>query len=202
MIKLYFAPLTRSIRILWLLKELELPYTLERLPFRAEGRQATPTGSFPVVEDGSTIVSESGAIVEYVLERYGEGRLAPPVGSPDRARYLHWLHATEATVAPPVNFYVGLSRYRGDAEENRVAIEIFRSSAVEKLDRVEAALGDDLYIVGAAFTAADVMLGFTLWSARMLRLLTEAHPRTSAYLERLTVRPAFAEALAESRRRD
>ena len=201
MLKLYCAPLTRSNRILWLLKELALPHTLECVAFNAgTGRQPTPSGLFPVIEDGGVVVAESGAIVEYLLERYGEGRLAPPVGSPDRGRYLEWPHAVEATIAPPINVFVGLSRYRDDAEKNRDVIEIFRSSAQAKFDRVEAALGDDAYIVGGAFTAADVMLGFTLWSARMLWLLTPAHPRTTAYVARLTARPAFAEALAESRR--
>jgi glutathione S-transferase len=89
MIKLYFAPRTRSVRILWLLEELELPYELARVEFAAPAErffaQQTPLGKLPTIEDGDVVMCESGAIVEYILERYGGGRLAPPVGSRERA---------------------------------------------------------------------------------------------------------------------
>ena len=89
MIKLWYAPRTRSARILWLLEELGLAYELEPVEFRPTSdrffQQSTPTGKLPTIEDGGVVMCESGAIVEYILERYGEGRLAPPVASPDRA---------------------------------------------------------------------------------------------------------------------
>ena len=92
MIKLYYAPRTRSIRVLWLLEELGLPYDLEPVEFLPPAKnffaQQTPLRKLPTIEDGDVVMCESGAILEYILERYGEGRLAPPVGSPARAAYL------------------------------------------------------------------------------------------------------------------
>ena len=92
MIRLHFAPLTRSIRIRWLLEELEVAYELTRSEFNRETQkgfsQATPSGNYPYMEDGSVTLSESGAIVQYILEQYGKGRLEPPIGSTERAAYL------------------------------------------------------------------------------------------------------------------
>jgi glutathione S-transferase len=105
MIKLYHAQFTRSIRILWLLEELGLPYELVKVAFkppRYSFEQDTPTGKFPSMEDGGVVLFESGAILEYLIEKYGKGRLAPPAGSPDRGLYLQWVHFAEATAFPPI----------------------------------------------------------------------------------------------------
>ena len=105
MIKLYHAPFSRSDRIHWLLEELGLPYELVNVEFARSAKpfsQATPFGKLPVIEDGELVVSESGAIVEYLIERYGNGRLQPPVGSPLRPAYLQWIHFAEATAMPPL----------------------------------------------------------------------------------------------------
>jgi glutathione S-transferase len=105
MIKLYHAQLTRSIRIIWLLEELGIPYELATVAFkppRHSFEQNTPSGKFPVIEDGSMVMSESGAILEYLIEKYGNGRLAPAIGSADRGPYLQWLHFAEATAFPPI----------------------------------------------------------------------------------------------------
>jgi glutathione S-transferase len=107
MITLYYAPRTRAVRIRWLLEELELPYELRRVAFVSPSSgffvQTTPTRKLPAIEDGDVTVGESGAIIEYVLERYGDGRLAPPVGSPARAPYLQWLHFAEGTLSVPLS---------------------------------------------------------------------------------------------------
>jgi glutathione S-transferase len=125
-IKLYFAPRTRSVRILWLLEELDLPYELERVEFQPPATkffaQSAPLGKLPTIEDGDVVMCESGAIVEYILERYGEGRLAPPVGSRDRPAFLQWLHFSESTAFPPLGIVVWLTRYREGAEHHAVAM--------------------------------------------------------------------------------
>lgn len=204
MITLYFAPLTRSIRIMWLLEELSISYKLRPIVFNESAgkgyAQDTPSGKLPAIEDGEIIVSESGAIVQYVIERYGNGRLEPSVGSPGRARYLEWLHFAEATAAVPINMLVGLTVYRADADKYAELIDRLRSSVGQHLDRIEAELAKSRYLAGSAFSAADIMIGFTLWSAKMINLLSDQHPHTLAYLQRLRARPAFAKALAESRR--
>ncbi|WP_420608264.1 glutathione S-transferase family protein [Novosphingopyxis sp.] len=200
MIRLHFAPLTRSIRIRWLLEELEVAYELTRSEFNRETQkgfsQATPSGNYPYMEDGSVTLSESGAIVQYILEQYGKGRLEPPIGSLERAAYLQWLHFAEGTAASPINTTVWLTVYRQDADRHTEIIEAVRESANTVFDRVEAALEHRPYLAGDELTAADIMMGFTLATAKWLNLLTDSHPRASAYVNRLFERPALQRALA------
>ena len=201
MIKLYFAPRTRSVRILWLLEELGLPYELERVEFKPQGKrffaQPTPLGKLPAIEDGDVVMSESGAIVEYVLERYGGGRLAPPVGSPERAAFLQWLHFSESTAFPPLGIVVWLTLYRDDAARHAELIADARARGATGLDVVERALAGRRYLLGDEFSAADVMMGFTLGAARLLGVLVDGkHPALHAYMARLEARPAFQKAVS------
>lgn len=105
---LYHNPMTRSLRVLWLLEELGLDYVLIPVEFvpPVDGKifaQRTPTGRFPTLKDEDITLCESGAIVQHLTERYGEGRLAPPIGSPLRAKYLQWIHFPEGTINPYLN---------------------------------------------------------------------------------------------------
>ena len=201
MIKLYFAPRTRTIRILWLLEELGLPYQLERVEFRPPAKrffaQATPLGKLPTIEDGDVVMSESGAIVEYILERYGGGRLAPPIGSRERASFLQWLHFAESTAFPPLGIVVWLALYRDDAARHPDLVADARARAATGLDFLERQLEGRSYLVGGEFSAADIMMGFTLVAARLLGVLVDgAHPALHAYLARLEARPAYQKAIA------
>jgi len=200
-IKLYYAPRTRSIRVRWLLEELELPHQLEVVEFRPPARnffaQQTPLRKLPTVEDGDVVLCESGAIVEYLLERYGEGRLAPPVGSPLRARFLQWLHFAESTAFPPLGIVVWLSIYRDDAAQNAALIADARERAAAGFAFLEEELGDAAYLLGDSFSAADIMTGFTLGAARVLGVLDDRFPRLAAYLDRLEARPAYQRAVAQ-----
>jgi len=199
-IKLYYAPLTRAIRIVWLLEELELPYQLERVEFLPPQKnffsQKTPLGKLPTIEDGEVVMCESGAIVEYILERYGAGRLAPPIGSPARAAFLQWLHFAESTAFPPLGIIVWLTRYRGDAEQQAALLEDARTRAEAGLDFLQRGLGSKRFLLGDGFSAADVMMGFTLAAARALGVLDDRHPVLNEYLARLQARPAFQKAAA------
>ena len=197
MIALWYAPRTRAVRVRWLLEELEVPYELRRVEFQRPARtfaQETPLGKLPVVEDDGVVFGESGAIVEYVLERYGAGRLAPPIGSPLRGPFLQWMHFAEATAFPPLGVIVWHAVYQGDADANPGAIAAARERAAASFDLLERALGGDDYLVGNAFSAADVMMGFTLLAGRLLGVLDERWPRLGRYLDRLTERPAFRRA--------
>ena len=200
MIKLYFAPRTRSLRILWLLEELGLPYQLERVDFLPPAKnffaQRTPTGKLPTIEDGDVVMCESGAIVEYVLERYGRARLAPPIGSRERAAFLQWIHFAESTAFPPLGIVVWLTRYRGEAMDPSELVEDARARAAMGLAFLERELGDKAYLLGDDFSAADVMMGFTLVAARLLGVLDDRHPVLGRYLARLEARPAFQKAIA------
>jgi glutathione S-transferase len=122
MITLYYAPRTRSVRIRWLLEELDLPYDLRRVAFSPPARtfsQRTPFGKFPVIEDGDVTIFESGAILEYILERYGDGRLAPAVGTPLRGEFLQWVHFSEGTAYPPFGTIIWHTMYKKDAAAGR-----------------------------------------------------------------------------------
>jgi glutathione S-transferase len=197
MITLWFAPRTRAVRVRWLLEELGLPHELRRVEFQRPERaftQDTPLGKLPVIEDDGVVICESGAIVEYVLERYGAGRLAPPIGSRLRGPFLQWMHFAEATAFPPLGVIVWHAVYQGDADANPGAIAGARERADASFAFLERELGTKDHLLGA-FSAADVMMGFTLLAARLLGVLDGRYPGLGAYLERLERRPAFQRAL-------
>lgn len=198
--KLHFAPLTRSIRIRWLLEELGVEYELIRSTYIRDGSkgfsQGTPSGNYPYLEDGDVRLSESGAIVQYVLERYGAGRLEPPPGSDERAAYLQWLHFAEGTAASPINTVIWLTVYREDADRHTAIIDAARDSADMVFDRVETALAQRPFLAGNALTAADIMMGFTLGTAKWLHVLTDRHPKVIDYVDRLFARPALRKSLS------
>jgi len=199
-LKLYHAPRTRSIRIRWLLEELQLPHELERVEFRPQKTtfaQATPFGRFPVLVDGELVIGESGAILEYILEQYGASRLAPGVGARQRGEFLQWVHFAEGTAFAPLGVLIWHGIYRGDADRIPVAIDAARDRARSALEVVERHLMTRDYLLGPEFSAADIMLGFTLVAAQVVGVLDLRYPATNSYLARLTARPAFQRATAD-----
>ncbi len=198
MMKLYFAPRTRAVRIVWLLEELSLPYELERVEFRPTTdrffQQATPTGKLPTLEDGNIVMCESGAITEYVVETYGDGRLSPALGTAERAAYLQWIHFAESTAFPPIGVLVWLTLYRDRPEDLGRFIKDVEARVANGLYYLETALDGRTFLLGEAFTAADVMMGFTVNVAGMLGQLDDRYPNLTAYLGRLQDRPAFQKA--------
>ena len=199
MIKLYHAQLTRSVRIVWLLEELGIPYELATVAFkppRNAYEQDTPTGKFPVIEDGALVMFESGAILEYLIEKYGNGRLAPAVGSPDRGPYLQWVHFAEATAFPPIGDIARHTMFLPEAERLAQVAEDGRQRARLTLGVLERALAGKDYLVGKELSGADIMMGYFLMAARMLGLVGADHPNVNAYWERLAARPGFQKALS------
>lgn len=199
MLELYFAPRTRSVRVRWLLEEIGLPYKLhvvEFVPTQTEFfAQSTPTGKLPTLCDGDVVICESGAIVQYVLNRYGDGRLEPGTDHPDYGPYLQWIHYSESTAFPPLGIVVWLTVYRDDAQAHPELVADARARAVKGLAFVEQRLSDSPYLAGDDFSAADIMMGFTLLAASELQLLDSAFPATQAYLQKLSQRPALQRAL-------
>lgn len=199
MIKLYHAHRSRSIRILWLLEELGIPYELSTVAFkppRHSFEQDTPSGKFPVIEDGALVMSESGAILEYLIEKYGKGRLAPAVGSPERGPYLQWIHFAEATAFPPLGEIVRHTLFLPEAERLPAVVEDARVRATKALDVLERALAGREYLVGKELSGADIMMGYFLGAARILGVAGAAHPKVGAYWERLAARPGLQKALS------
>jgi glutathione S-transferase len=199
MLKLYHAQLTRSIRIIWLLEELGVPYELATVAFkppRHSFEQATPTGKFPALEDDGMVMFESGAILEYVIEKYGKGKLAPAIGSADRGPYLQWVHFAEATAFPPVADIARHTMFLPDADRIPQVAADGKVRAKNALDVVERALQGKEYLVGGALSGADIMMGYFLMAARMLGCVGPEHPNVAAYWDRLAARPGFQKALS------
>jgi glutathione S-transferase len=199
MIKLYHAQRTRSIRIVWLLEELGIPYELATVTFnppRHSFEQNTPAGKFPVIEDGALIMFESGAILEYLIEKYGNGRLAPAIGCDERGSYLQWVHFAEATAFPPIGDITRHTLLLPEAARIPKVAEDGRVRAINALNVLERALAGKQYLVGNEFSGADIMMGYFLLAARMLGVLGTVHPNVCAYWERLATRSGLQKALS------
>jgi glutathione S-transferase len=204
---------SRSQRILWLLEELGLDYEVVkhvRDPVTnlapPELLSVHPLGKAPVIRDGDLVLAESGAIIEYVLERYGDGRLAPAVGTPERVRYLYWLHYTEGTAMPLLLLHVIFDQI----EKAKVAFFIrpvtrgiagrLKQMLVEpqlkrNYDMMEAELGKSEWFAGPEITAADIHLSFALEAAVSRSGLDRGWPRLMGWLDRIHARPAYLRAV-------
>jgi glutathione S-transferase len=190
---------SRSQRIPWLLEELGVPYRLEQ--HRRDGktnlaplelRAIHPLGKSPVIQDGDLTLAESGAIIEYLVERYGAGRLVPQRGSNEHVRYLFWMHFAEGTIMLHMVARLYLIRVGEAAAAMRTRVEAMIG---DELDLVEGELGRSAHLAGAEFSAADVQMVFPLEFAACGGLLTERHVKLRDYLTRMQARPAYRRAV-------
>ena len=202
MITIHHARRSRSARVIWLLEELGVPYQLHTLEFTqaalqsAEHKRFHPLGLVPVIQDGELTMIESGAILQYLLERYGQGRLAPASTSSNWPEYLQWFHFGEATLA---NYVSDIVRNRFGFPENERSEEVVtyaRRRLRQSLELVDHTLAGRDYILGAEFTAADIMLSYGMVMARITKELPAEFANVASYLERLKQRPAYAKAWA------
>ncbi|HVO24082.1 MAG TPA: glutathione S-transferase family protein [Candidatus Margulisiibacteriota bacterium] len=202
MLKLYHSPRTRSVRIYWLLEELGVSYQLETLAFTPETLKTAaylkvhPLGKLPAIQDGDLVMFESGAILEYVLETYGNGRLAPAPGSPARGAFLQWVHFAEATAMPPLADIAQHMLFKPEAERLPAVVADGQARVNAVLAALEIALTGKQYLLGSEFTGADIMMGYALLLVKWFGLLTQQYPNVTAYLARLEQRPALQKALS------
>ena len=190
---------SRSDRILWLLEELEVPYEIKKYERDAMTRYAPaalkavhPLGKSPVVTDGDRTIAESGAIIDYVIRRYGGGRLQPEPASPLYDQYVHWLHYAEGSATVPLLLQMYTMLMGGGAApplQKRIDEEI--ANHLGYLDRT---LAGREFIVGNEFTGADVQITFV---AEMATLLGQIGPYSNlrSYLTRMHARPAYRRAI-------
>lgn len=213
MITVHHLNNSRSQRVLWLLEELGAPYEVKRYQRDArtmlappELRAVHPLGKSPVIEDAGTMVAESGAIVEYLVEKYGGGRLIPAPGTPERLRYRYWLHFAEGTAMPPLLLKLIFDRIEkgpmpffvrpfARAIAGRAKSSFVQPNLQRNLDFMEAELGKSTWFAGDEFTAADVQMSFPLEAARARGGLDDKRPKLMAFLERIHARPAYLRAL-------
>lgn len=200
MIKIYHAKRARSARVIWLLEELGVPYELSVMEFKPETLKSPehlarhPLGQLPVVEVDGVRFFESGAHVQYLLERHGQGRLEPAVGTAERALYLQWFHYGEASLAVHVSNIVRQRFGRPPEQQVPAALAEFRAQLAAAAEVVERALDGKPYICGEQFTVADIMVSYGLIMSRIIRELPERFTNIAAYLERLKERPSYAKA--------
>lgn len=199
--KLYHVKGSRSTRVLWLLEELGLDYELETLPFDPKALRSpdylvlSPFGKVPVLVDGSLTMFESVAIMQYLLEHYGEGRLRPTHESKDYGHFLQWLHFGESTLMTPVARMFEHTVVLPEADRDPRVVEGAKRQFKLFAKGLEEALTGREYLVGDEFTAADIVIGYTLNAGRHLGAFPDGCPALEAYVERVTSRPAFRRAI-------
>lgn len=204
---------SRSQRVLWLLEELGTPYEVKRYQRDArtmlappELRAVHPLGKSPVIADGALTVAESGAIVEYLVEKYGGGRLVPAPGTPERLRYRYWLHFAEGTAMPPLLLKLIFDRIEkgpmpffvrpfARAIAGRAKSSFVLPNLERNLDFMEAELSRSAWFAGGEFSAADIQMSFPLEAARARGGLDDKRPKLMTFLERIHARPAYLRAL-------
>ena len=217
MITVHHLENSRSQRVLWLLEELAVPYEVKRYKRHPKTSLAPPElarvhplGKSPVISDGAvdggTVVAESGAIVEYLVDVYGGGRLRPPQGSAEQRRYTYWLHFSEGSLMPPLLMKLVFDKVR------EAPVPFFIKPVVRGIaDKVTAAyIGPNLkrllafmeselstrpWFAGTEFSAADVQMSYPVEAAAERAGLDASYPALSAWLARIHARPAYIKAL-------
>lgn len=213
MITVHHLENSRSQRVLWLLEELGLPYEVRRydrdrktMLAPPELRQVHPLGKSPVITDGDITVAESGAIVEYLVETYGGGRLVPPVGTPERLRWRYWMHYAEGSLMP----YLVMKLVFDQIERAKMpffAKPIAKAIAAktkqafilpniaQHLKFIESELATRDWFASDEFSAADVQMSFPLEAAASRTGMGNSYPRIHAWLGRIHARAAYERAL-------
>jgi glutathione S-transferase len=202
---------SRSQRILWMLEELDLPYEIKEykrqptLQAPPELKAIHPLGKSPVIVDDGTTVAESGAILEYLVQKYGKGRFAPAVGSPEWLRYTYFMHYAEGSLMPLLLLKLLFSRIpsrlpmvlrpvgrviSGGADKTLISPQFATHFAF-----LEGELADREWFAGSAFTAADVQMSFPLDAATARVGLGGQYPKLQGFLDRIHARPAYKRAL-------
>ena len=204
---------SRSQRVLWLLEELGLEYQIVRyerdkktMLAPPELKRIHPLGKSPVVVDGSAVLAESGAIIEYLVEKYGNGRFMPAAGTPEKLRYSYFMHYAEGSMMAPLLMKLVFDRVenspapffvrpiaRGIAQ--RVKSTYIQPQIDTHLNYLEGELSQNHWFAGNEFSAADIQMSFPLEAAAARAGLDASRPKLQAFLSRIHARPAFQRAL-------
>jgi len=213
MITVHHLNNSRSQRVLWMLEELGVAYEVKRYERDPETMLAPPAlkavhplGKSPVVTDGALTLAESGAILEYLASKYGDGRLVPRADTPERLRYTYWMHYAEGSAMPPLLLKLVFDRVESAplpffvrpvarAISGRVKSTFIEPQLKLHFDYIESELGKSTWFAGNELTAADVQMSFPLEAGAMRGAATVGRPRLAAFLERIHARPAYKRAL-------
>jgi glutathione S-transferase len=199
MLEVHHLNNSRSQRVLWLLEELGTPYTIVHYQRDAKTRLAPPElkavhplGKSPVIRDAGQVIAESGAIMEFLVERYGNGKFAPTNGTPTFESYRYWLHYAEGSLMPPllIKLYLG---FVGEAA--KPVVERVDGNVRAHLEFIEQTLRSAPYLTGKDLTAADLQLSFPMEVIAAQGMLSDDYPSSRAWLKGLHDRPAYKRAL-------
>ena len=200
MLTVHHLGVSQSERIVWLCEELGIPYELKlyaRDPVSRlappEYRALHPIGTAPIITDGDVVLPESGAIIEYLIGKYGNGRLSVGADAPNFADYLFWLHFANATMMTRHMMLLGAR-----PDDSSPVAAWARERAKATWDLAEQRLGEAPYFAGDDFTAADIIMFFPLTTMRAFTPVSlEAYPNIRAYLQRIGARPPYQRAMAK-----
>ncbi|MBN3875901.1 MULTISPECIES: glutathione S-transferase family protein [unclassified Nostoc] len=200
MITVHHLNNSRSQRVLWLLEELGIEYEIkfyERDPKTMMApeslRQVHPLGKSPVITDADLTIAESGAIIEYLVDRYGNGRLVPASGTPEHLRYKYWLHYAEGSAMPPLVMRLVLNNF--GAGDSSVVSGFVAPQIKLHFDYIEDELRKNTWFAGNEFTAADIQMSFPLEVVAALPEEVKNRPKLKEFVERIHGRPAYKTAL-------
>jgi glutathione S-transferase len=213
MITVHHLNNSRSQRVLWLLEELGLPYEIRKYQRDAKTMLAPPEllavhplGKSPVITDDGLVIAETGAIIEYLIDRYANGRLVPPAGTNERLRWTYWLHFAEGSAMSPLLLKLIFERIKttpmpffikpiARGISNKVLGLMVEPNLKRQLDFMEAELGQSEWFAGDEFSAADVQMSFPLEAAAQRAGLDASRPKLMGFLKRIHARPAYRKAL-------
>jgi glutathione S-transferase len=200
MITLYHCAVARSFRPLWTLEELGLPYDLRMLPFpprvfAKEYLGLNPLGTIPLLLDGDARMTESVAITQYLVTRYGPTPLAVDVDEPDYGAFLNWLHFGEATLTFPQTLVLRYTQLEPEERRSPQVATDYAKWFFGRLRGLEATLGNSDTVCAGRFTAADISVGYALLLAQRIGLSKDFGPGVAAYWQRLQARDGFHRAV-------
>ena len=213
MITVHHLNNSRSQRVLWLLEELGVDYEVKRyerdpktLFAPASLRAVHPLGKSPVLTENGITIAESGAIVEYLIERHGGGRLIPAAGTPERLRYTYWLHFAEGSAMTPLLLALLFGRLPRQPMPffvrpiaRGICSKVLATFVEPQLKTQQKFMEDELekstWFAGEEFTAADTQMSFVVEASAARGGLDRTRPRLLAWLERIHGRPAYKRAL-------
>lgn len=211
MITVHHLNNSRSQRVLWLLEELGVLYEVKRyerdkttMLAPKELKAVHPLGKSPVITDNGKTIAETGAIIDYIISTYGQGRLIPPAGSDDRLRYTYWMHYAEGSAMTPLLLKLvftrlpmnapGLLRGLVKSISDKANAGLVDPQVATHLDYWDSELSRSEWFAGNQFTAADIMMSFPL-EAAAARANAKSKPMVKAFLDRIHERPAYLAAL-------
>jgi len=212
MITVHHLENSRSQRVLWLMEELGLDYEIKHYKRNKatslappELKEVHPLGKSPVITDGDLVIAETGAIIEYIVGEYGQGRLVPKPHTPEHLRYTYWMHAAEGTVMPLMVMTLIFNRIETGAPflvrpiakaiSGQVKSAYLGPNTDAVLAHMEAELGRAAWFAGDEFSAADVQMSFPIEAASARIKIQASYPKLQAYLDTIHARPAYVTAL-------